>query len=260
VKTPALLHRTLHSPFGPVLSALGLGVLSTPIAAGAIASLRVSTWDHAAALSDRDLAGPMALLAVVAAGLVAGLVAGSFVRQSPIGGLCLAVLIAWPVAVATLPILPALARVGFAGLEVCLDSCGGHPAVSADLRSGVALFFGSLLLDVIFIVPAVLAVVLAVVGRRVGRHRRRVLGAALGLAAVSCAYAWWAVAERLTSEDVRLYGQSDVPFGDPGLAFACLVAGAVVWVLPWWRDAAGRNETPAVDRAADREVREPARG
>lgn len=64
---------------------------------------------------------PIALVAVVTAGYIGGAIGGRFVRRAPLLGLLLAVAIAWPVAIATLPILPTLAGEAYATGYVCIE-------------------------------------------------------------------------------------------------------------------------------------------
>jgi hypothetical protein len=222
------LRRAADRRPGPVIAAIGLGLLSSPLAASAIASLRISSWDHHPALGDPALAGPMAVVAVTLAGLIAGSVAGRVVRDAPVRGLLLAIAIAWPVALLSLPIVPLVRGVDFAAWTLCIDSCG-EP--THGLLAGATLY----LVDIVFgvaVLPLVipLVVMALLVARRGGRPG---MVAVLATLCLVLFYGWWAVFT-WAPDDTRPFGQPGLPFDNPVYAFACLVVGAIVWVMPYW--------------------------
>ncbi len=172
----------------------------------------------------------MALVAVATAGLVAGEIGRRALRRSPVQALLLVVAVAWPVAITTLPIVPALVGYSFSAMGTCFGGCnpGLWPALtSADLLSGATLYAGSLVLASVTIVPLALALTFVVAGRRAYPAQRE-KAAALGLLAIACLNAPWVV-EILGSDPQAVWDYA-------GLAFACLVMGAVLWVAPYWHD------------------------
>lgn len=232
----SLSDRIVRVRMWPIVSAAVLGLASMPRVAAAIVdattpNLRQSYYTFPPPL-DPGQAMPIALLAVLAAGLVGGGVGGAVVRRSPVAGLVLAVLTAWAVAIATLPILPTLWGEPFAAGFMCIDGCsaeirGGEPL------SGIVAYAQSVPLGAVEILPPVLALILGLAARFVLKHKRRGLAALLGIAAVA-SLNFWSVLEG-------------------SMAFLCLAIGAVIWVAPYWYRIEARGpiaDSPAVSQPA----------
>jgi hypothetical protein len=216
-----------------VLSALALALLSTPLAALAIAHASdISTCEqcvlggvNAPPALTFGQALPIAFLAVLAAGLVGGIVGGWMVRRSPAAGLVVAVLVAWPVAIATLPVVPTLTGSAFTYGFECIGSCGPVTSTSAGgLFSGIALYGLALLVGGIAVVPPLVAIVCGYFARRAlkgsGDQRVVAVWGLLGVAAINIATFF-------------------------SLAFGALVIGALIWVSPYWRRSPAINPSPA---------------
>lgn len=212
----ARLRSIAARPGGPTILALGLAVLAIPFAVAAIVLAAVDGSGDPTGM-DLDLAVVMALAAVVAGALVGGTIGGLAVRRRPYLGLALAIGTAWPVALATLSIVPGLLDRPYGAVRLCFDSC------SSIIRSDSALsaiggYGVSVLLMAAIGVPA--AGLLLFLGWEMGRRRRRTVQALCVAAAVVAVDAWsmWAGA----------------------LAAAALVVGALTWFAPWRPvDAAG---------------------
>ena len=218
------IRRLLDARFGPLALALVLALASTPIAAIGIIVSTMSPDIQYYPLPplDVDLALAMALLAVVTGGLAGGAIAGARVRRHPVGGLFLAGLIAWPAAVATLPLVSGLLGRPFAAVLICVDSCSPLIKGSA-LESGLTSYLGSLFLGVFG--PLEVGVVLALAAWvAVDRGHRR-SAAVLGLGAV--------VSFNLVSMAAA------VP------AAVALVGGTILWTAAFWPRSAPRPDDRA---------------
>lgn len=136
----AHLGRLLDHPAGPAMLAAAFALLSLPLVALSLDG--VST-----AGSMYEPGGPIrlglidpgrwvgAFGSVLAAGLVAGTVGGSLVRKHAKIGVFVTLVVAWEVAIAALPVLPALLRMDAGFAYYCLDSC--QPAISGKNPDGV---------------------------------------------------------------------------------------------------------------------------
>lgn len=223
-----MVHRFVHSRFGPILSSLVLSMMSTPFVAASISTSTASPWEstriHFPPPLDPLAAAPIALLAVLSAGLVGGAVAGLIVRRSPVAGLLLALFVAWPVAIAALPIIPTLRGGVFEAGYECLDSCSAiiH---AGDLLSGAAAYGEALLIGALFVVPILIVVVLLAAAVFAGRKRLAPVAATFGLGA--------------------FLALNFVSVQQGGLALACLLAGAGIWVAPYWADWQRAQPRPA---------------
>jgi hypothetical protein len=206
---------------GPIIVALGLALVSTPFAAVAIHSssiplepgycLQPACYPGRGPISI-EMALLMALLAVTAAAVVGGGLGGALGATRPIGGLLVAVFVAWPVAIATLPILPTLTGVPYFGVDFCLPNC--EPMIVAGVPlSGVSAYGWSLYLGLTGLVEV--GALLALIAFAFARWRHRRIAAVIGLAAF-VSLNLWSVIEALP-------------------AAAALIVGAVIWVVPFWR-------------------------
>ena len=203
--------RLRDTPGAPILLALALALASTPIAAIGIAFPTPGQDFERVPPVDVDLVLPMALLAVLVGGLAGGALGGALVRRHPVGGLVVAGMVAWPAALATLPLVPGFVGRPFGDVALCIGSCsvsisgtGPASAVIAYLASFIPGTSG----------PIELSVVLALIAWvAVDRGRRR-LAAALGLGAM------------VSFNFVSM--ASAVP------AAVALVGGLVLWTAAFW--------------------------
>ena len=134
--------------YGPLIAAVMLAWVSTPFAALSILGSSVSTVTTPGTLVPLTFiqALAMAFVAVTAAALAAGTLAGAFVRRRPVLGLSIAVFLAWPIAIATLPVLPALLGWPFRAAMLCISAC--NPMLSGDAPlSGLIAYGQTLLVD-----------------------------------------------------------------------------------------------------------------
>jgi hypothetical protein len=206
--------QVVTSRLGPVLLAVTLSILSVPIVAIALVG-----GSNTACLCSGDGPGSLdwasavaiALVAVLAAGIIGGSIGGRFVRRAPLWGLIIAVAVAWPVAIITLPVLPTILGVTFNTAYVCIDACS--PQISAgEPLSGLTAYGQSLEAGVLLVVPAGLAIAFAIAAWVATRRNHVRVGAACALVAYASLNLW----------------------SDVGLPFLCLVVGAVIWVSPYW--------------------------
>lgn len=206
-------------PVGPVPGAVGLGVISTPFAATSIRAISTGTVGNRVepiAFSD---AMAVALVAVVVAALVAGTIAGRIGRYWPVAGLVVAVFVAWPVAIATLPFAAAVLGITYEAVWICIDACS--PWIrDSDLSSGIGAYLVSQFFEAFG--PIEIGVLLVGIGYGFARHRHRIVAAGLGLAGF-VAFNWWTIVPA---------GFGSWPYGVP--AAGALIVGVAVWVMPLW--------------------------
>ena len=197
----------------PRFAALCLGFLSLPFAAASIA------WSSTPQFSVHGIVEPvsfgyallLALVPVTAASLVGGSLGGSIVRKQPVRGLFFALLFAWPVAVITLPLLPAYLGWSYRGAWFCLSACS--PLITSDVPlSGVPAYAQVLLFGLWG--PAEVAAVLALIAYVLARRHRRFGASAFTIAAV-VSLNFWSILS-------------------PGVLAAAiaLIVGSFVWVAP----------------------------
>jgi hypothetical protein len=198
-------------PYGPIVLACGLAVLSTPLAVAAVMLASVDAAGDPKSVP-LGLAVPIAFVAVLAGGLVGGTIGALAVRRRTILGMVLAVAAAWPAALATLSITPALIGGSYAAYRTCIDSCG--PALSSDRpSSAIAAYAVATVVTAAYAVP--IAIVLLVVGWIAGSRGHRGAQAGLSVGAIVAINAW------------------SMSAGLP--AAVALIAGVAVWVVPYRR-------------------------
>lgn len=210
----------------PLVAALCLGLLSTPFAVAAIVlSSTPPSWYYATVEPvSIGVALPIAFVAVTAAALAGGSLGGSKVREQPVLGLALVLLVAWPVAIVTVPLLPALLGWPYRGAFFCFVRC--NPMIGADIPlSGVlayaeTLFFG-------LWGPVEVAAVLALIANVEARRHHRLLASAFTIAAFVALNFWNIVLS-------------------PGVlpAVIALIIGSVVWAAPYLVADDGSTERP----------------
>ena len=209
--------RLIKSRLSPTFLAVGLALLSTPFVATALVGASISPCSACSADGAQPIslasAVAIAIVAVGAAGFVGGAVGGWFVRRSPLRGLFVAVAVAWPVAVTTLPIVPTLRGETYGTGYVCIDTCSAQ-ILSGQPLSGLTAYAQSVFFGAIFILPPALAIGFAIAAWVARRRDHARLTAALGLAACGSINLWSVT--------------------DAGLPFLCLVVGALIWVSPYW--------------------------
>jgi hypothetical protein len=155
----------------------------------------------------------MAVVAVLLAAVVAGTVAGFVVRRRPVGGMVLALFLAWPIAIASLSLLPALFGFRYEGVRICIDSCSSMInsfAWSGATAYGAGVWFG-------IVGPIEVAAILAGLAYWASRRRHRSMSAVFGVAAWVAFNAWILVLPTL-----------DAPPGTLPAALA-LVVGCALW-------------------------------
>lgn len=211
---------------GPTLLALGLAILATPFAAIAIMLASVDSSGESAPV-ELDLVIEMALVAVLVGALVGRTIGGLAVRRRPILGMALAIATAWPAALATLPIVPGLLGRQYAAVKICIDSCS--PVILGDSAGSAIAGYGlSVVVTSVYAVPA--AGILLLIAWFLARRRRRWLQAVLVAAAVVALSSW--------------------SMWSGPLAAAALVAGALIWIVPYWPDP----DPAALDQPVDTPV------
>jgi hypothetical protein len=175
-------------PWGPLVLAVGLALGSIPFAAVSIHAVSADRHSYPGppTFVDWGVAVPMAVVAVLLAALVAGTVAGFVVRRRPVGGMVLALFLAWPVAIVSLPIIPALFEVPYSGLWFCIDSCSAM--ISSSPLSGATAYLLGVWIGVVG--PIEIAAILAGLGYWASRRHHRSISAVFGMAAWLTFNAW----------------------------------------------------------------------
>jgi len=210
---------------GPIAIAVFLALVSTPFAGLSIQAVSTGTVN-----SPREPVGyldavGMALVAVLVSGLVAGALGGAIGRHWPIAGLVVAVFLAWPVAIATLPFAAAVLGIRYEAVWLCIDGC--FPTIrDSELSSGIGAYLLSQFVEAFG--PIEVGILLVGMGYGFARHRYRIVAAGLGLAGF-VAFNWWTIVPA---------GFGRWPYGVP--AAGALVVGAIVWVVPLWAGQRGR--------------------
>lgn len=211
---PDRIRRLIAGPFGPVLVALALALVSLPLTTLAIlGSPAPNTFGGPTAFD-------AALGAVVVGALAGGYVGGRVRRRRELTGAVAALAVGWAAAIVAFPVVPTLLGQSFQLGEFCLDSC--NPLLNTagasvpELVIKMAGQYGSsVIVGTVFGgIVAVPALLLAIFfGRRSGLTGRRV-------AAVVAAAAFGIV---------NMFSIAEVPG-----AFAILFAGVVLWsvILP----------------------------
>ena len=174
----------------------------------------------------------LALVPVTAAALVGGSLGGSIVRKQPVRGLFFALLFAWPVAVITLPLLPALLGWSYRGAWFCLSSC--NPMITSEVPLSGALAYAQILLFGLW-GPAEVAAVLALIAIVLADRHHRAIASLFAVAAVVSLNFWSII--------------------NPGVlpAAIALVVGSFIWVAPHLVAAAETEEaTPNRRRRGER--------
>ena len=208
----------------PRFAALCLGLLSTPMAAAAIVSSSTTPsygkpvrgfaggyYDDVEPVS-LGVALMVALVAVIAASIAGGTLGGSVVRKQPVLGLALALFVAWPVAIMTLPLLPALLDWPYQTFH-CAISCS--PGITPDVpASGLTTYAG--MLSAAMIGPVEVAVVLALIAVALASRGLRFLASTFTIAAFVALNIWSIVASPA------------VP------AMIALIVGSAVWAKPYF--------------------------
>ncbi len=213
------VRRFAERPRGPLLLALGLSLLSAPIVAWALTiepgPLNSHGWEQPAL----GQAVVVALVAVVMAGLVGGGIGGLVVREHPTTGALVAIALAWPVALSTLPIIATVVGARVQQAYICRESACGFAIDYANPLSGVGAYALSVAMSAVLGVPALLAVG-CLVGSwvMVRRADGGIASAALVVVAYACLHLPWVVIVVFAGSAVGL------------VAFACLAVGVVVWV------------------------------
>lgn len=225
------IQRVAARRWGSLILALGLAVLSIPFAAISIRAVSEFTTSYPegyVAPIGWEAAIAMATAAVLLAAVVAGTVAGFVVRRRPVGGLILALFLAWPVAIASLPLLPAVFGIPYQGVWFCFDSCA--PLISSSPLSAATNYVLAVWIGVIG--PIEIAAILAGLGYWASRRRHRTASAVLGMAAWVAFNAW-----------IIVFPTSKTVPGTLPAAIALLV-GCAIWASAYMPAAAPAMESP----------------
>ena len=205
------LERLGAGPFGPVKVAIALAIPSSLLVAAAF--LLPPVFEVDARFQPPSLAGSVivALIATLGAAAAGGAIGGLAVRRHPTIGTILALAIAWPVAVALVPVAARLAGVAFETAYSCFDTCG--PMVhDRDPMSGVGAYLISAFVSMVTIVPLVIAAVCVFGGYKLNASGSPFVAAivlAIGYAA--------------------LHFLTLLAGGPPLVAYLCLMFGVALW-------------------------------
>ena len=222
VSRRSLVARIVGRPTGAVVLAVALSVLSTPVAAISIQAVSPAPpwWPDSQRAIPLDEALRIAFPVVIVAGVVGGGLGGLIVRRQPVGGLFVAMASAWLAAIVATPVLAWVLGIAYNGAWWCFDGC--EPALTTRVVwSGAVSYLESFALAIAG--PLELAVAFAAYGRRFSGRGRRRLSAALAIATFLALNFW-------------TFAAFANPLGNIP-AVAALVIGAVIWVIPYWRQA-----------------------
>jgi hypothetical protein len=138
-----IVRRVLTHRAGPTALALALALLALPLVAVSLDAVSTANGAYLGSNPPRlGLTDPArwagAAGAVMTAALVSGTIGGLIVRKHRKIGALVAFVLGWQVAIAALPVLPALLNLNVGFAYFCIDSCG--PAIqTSDL--GTPLFY-----------------------------------------------------------------------------------------------------------------------
>lgn len=128
---------------GPTLLALVLGLVTLPIVA--VLGPTLVPGAPIASSSSAPYAPPLdparwwsAVGSVMGAALVAGTVGGWVARRNLFAGAATAVVCAWIIGIAMIPVVPVLLGIPFEAVPFCIDSCGA--AIDGELGAGLVAF------------------------------------------------------------------------------------------------------------------------
>jgi hypothetical protein len=219
------LRSFVRSPIGPTATAVALGFASAPFVALTIVTESSPPFGRAGPFEtpvDLPTAIGIACLAVLAGGLIGGTLGGRLIRRSPVAALLVAIAVAWPSAIATLPIVPTLLHVDYHSGFVCFSSCS--PSInSGDVASGATSYVGSVISGGLLVFPPIGALVFAIAAWFASRRHWKRLAVGLGLCAITL------------FNFFSILGGSWLNLGGAAGSFALLVFGAVTWVVPHWQ-------------------------
>jgi hypothetical protein len=152
---------------GCVVLAVLLGAASVPLGALSIAAFATDATGDPVSM-DPVHAIVMALVACLAGAAVGGAVAAAVVPRHPSAAIWLAIAVAWPVAIATIPFSARLVGTEYFGGYLCFDTC----AAMVDSNDPSATFLGyalTVILPIVFTgIGALVALVIAWLDRRSG--------------------------------------------------------------------------------------------
>ena len=219
---PGRLSALLARPYAPVMLALGLALLSSPVVAGSLMLPPEERLIEDVGWVPVDWASAMllALAAVIPAALVGGSLGGLVRSSRPVLGAFVAVWISWAIGIIVLPAAATLLGVTLRAAVMCLDAC--HATLrDGDPLSGANAYVSTLQAGMMFFIPVFFGGVLATFAASAGRNNALISGVVLAVLAQGAFHLW----------SLMLGGWA---------AWLCLAVGVVIWsaVLP-------RPEPPA---------------
>jgi hypothetical protein len=217
--SPAGPRSLLASPYAPVILALGLALVSSPVVAWSL-TLPPEDWrigESGWVPVDGASAMLLALAAVIPAALVGGLLGGLVRSRWLVLGAFVAVWVSWAIGIMMLPVAASTLGVTLRIGVFCLDAC------TATLRDGgldasVEAYGTTLLGGAMFVLPAVIGGVLAIVAAVAGRRHAVLAGVVLAVLAQGAVHIW----------SLAMGGLA---------AWLCLAAGVVIWSMALPRSA-----------------------
>ena len=213
---------TLGGRRGPVMLALGFGLLSVPFVAVSLLQLPPD-WEQEIVQAPQvgwPQAVVLALVSVVSASVVGGSLGGRLVRSRPIAGTLVASGTAWPIGIGMLSLTAAAFGIGLRIGVLCIDTCTPE-ITNADPLSGFVAYGLSLIPGVVGVVPVIVFIILMAAAWWLSRRRRFLIGVVL----TAVGYA-----------ALHIFGI----FLGGAIAFACLAMGVVIWAIvlcPLWKNS-----------------------
>jgi hypothetical protein len=174
----------------------------------------------------------IALIAVSAAAIAGGTLGGLLLPRRPLLGLFVALAVAWPVAIASLPLGPWLTHTPYQAGVFCFDYCSANLQGSHPL-SGVGVYLVGGVIGVVAVVPVVVAAIASWLAVRARRRQRTTLAAAIVILAYLPLQVWFLLEV------------------DAVVPLACLAIGAYIWSVVLARVP---GEAPITDTPPDREI------
>lgn len=152
----------------------------------------------------------LAVASVLAASTLGGGLAGRMLTRHRTTSPLLAIGIAWPTAIAVLPIAASVFRIPLRAGIVCIDSCSAS-LTSARPFSGLEAYLSATIVGAVTLVTSLPALGIALVGVWLGRRGHRLASAGAMVIGYGCLYVW-----------AILFGGA--------LPFVLLAVGVLVWV------------------------------
>ena len=185
-----------------------------------------SDWERSTGWQQLELLEVLilAVVSVLAASIVGGGLAGRALSRHRTSSPLLAIGLAWPTAIAVLPIAASVFRIPLRAGIVCIDSCSAT-LTSARPLSGFEAYLSATIVGAVTLITSLPALGIALVGVWLGQRGHRLASAGAMVVGYGCLYVW------------------TIAFGG-ALPFALLAIGVVVWAYAAAREESRQSTSP----------------